>query len=215
MNNEEKENVGELPRSLSFLSILGLSFSILGVPFGLSTTLSIGLTDGGPVTIFYGWIFVSIVSICITGSLGEICSAYPRSGGVYYWSAMLSNEKWPRITSWITGWLVLIGNWTMITSICFSLGQLILSSIGLWNELYNPRNWHVLLTFWCVILICLLINIFGSKYLHLIDQICVYWTGGSVLIILITILTMAKDGRRSVKYVFREYDCSRSGWGMV
>lgn len=34
----------ELPRNLSMLSILGMSFAIMAVPFGLSTTLYITLT---------------------------------------------------------------------------------------------------------------------------------------------------------------------------
>ena len=204
----------ELPRSLSFVSVLGLSFAIMAVPFGESTTLSIGLTCGGPVTILYGWMLLTIISICISGSLAEICSSYPTSGGVYYWSSMLTNEKWSPISSWITGWLGLVGNWTVTTSICFSGGQLIVSSIGLWNESYIPSNWHVVLMYWIVLIISLLTNIFGSKYLNLINRICIYWTSVSVLIILVTVLIMAKSGRRSVRYVFSEYDASRAGWNV-
>lgn len=73
----------ELRRSLGMVSVLGLSFAIMAVPFGLSTTLNIALTNGGPVTIIWGWIFVSIISILIAASLGEICSVFPTSGGVY------------------------------------------------------------------------------------------------------------------------------------
>ncbi len=62
----------ELPRSLSFFAVLGLSFATIAVPFGESTTLSIGLTDGGPVTIFYRWILDTIISKCIAASLAEI-----------------------------------------------------------------------------------------------------------------------------------------------
>lgn len=146
----------ELPRSLSFFSVLGLSFAIMAVPFGESVTLSIGLTDGGPVTIFYGWILLTVISTCIAASLAEICSSFPTSGGVYYWSAMLANKEWAPVTSWITGWLGLVGNWTVTTSICFSGGQLILSAIGLWNETYVPAAWHVVLMYWAVLLVALL-----------------------------------------------------------
>ncbi|CAF3692167.1 unnamed protein product [Rotaria sp. Silwood1] len=202
----------ELPRSLSFFSVLGLSFAIIAVPFGESTTLSIGLTNGGPVTILYGWIFVTIISIFIAASLAEICSAYPTSGGVYYWSAMLANKQWASITSWTTGWLCIVGNWTVTTSICFSGGQLILSAIDLWNETYVPAAWHVVLMYWAVLLVVLLTNIFASKHLHFINTICIYWTAASVLIILITVLTMARGGRRSAAYVFAEFDATRAGW---
>lgn len=202
----------ELPRSLSFFSVLGLSFAIMAVPFGESVTLSIGLTDGGPVTIFYGWILLTIISLCIAASLAEICSAYPTSGGVYYWSAMLANPKWAPIASWITGWLSLVGNWTVTTSICFSGGQLILSAIGLWDETYVPAAWHVVLMYWAVLLLALLTNILAAKYLNFINTLCVYWTAASVLIILITVLVMAKGGRRSATYVFTEFDATRAGW---
>ncbi|CAF1133221.1 unnamed protein product [Rotaria magnacalcarata] len=178
----------ELPRSLSFFSVLGLSFAIMAVPFGESTTLSIGLTNGGPVTIFYGWIFITIISTIIAASLAEICSAYPTSGGVYYWSAILANKKWGSLASWTTGWLGIVGNWTVTTSICFSGGQLILSAIGLWNESYVPAAWHVVLMYWAVLSVVLLTNIFASKHLDFINAVCVYWTAASVLIILVTVL---------------------------
>lgn len=41
----------KLPRNLSMLSILGLSFAIIAAPFGTSTTLYIALTDGQAVTV--------------------------------------------------------------------------------------------------------------------------------------------------------------------
>lgn len=44
----------ELKRNLGMVSVLGLSFAIMAVPYGSSTTLNIALTDGGPVTILWG-----------------------------------------------------------------------------------------------------------------------------------------------------------------
>ena len=58
----------------AFLTSIFLSFAIMAVPFGLSTTMYITLTDGQAVTVLYGWIFVSIVSLSIAASLAEICA---------------------------------------------------------------------------------------------------------------------------------------------
>ena len=58
----------------------------MAAPFGLSTQLYIALPDGGPVTILYGWIVVTLISIAIAASLAEICAVFPVAGGVYYWS---------------------------------------------------------------------------------------------------------------------------------
>ncbi|KAF2742169.1 polyamine transporter TPO5 [Sporormia fimetaria CBS 119925] len=201
----------ELPRNLSMLSILGMSFAIMAVPFGLSTTMYITLTDGQSVTILYGWILVSLISLCIAASLAEICAVYPTAGGVYYWSAMLATPKYAPVASWVTGWLTLVGNWTLAVSINFAGGQLILSAITLWKEDYVPTQYQTVLMFWAVMLLCMSINIFGAKYLDIINKVCIYWTGASVLIILITLLSMA-DTKRSGKFVFGHYDASQSGW---
>ncbi|KUL87219.1 hypothetical protein ZTR_03296 [Talaromyces verruculosus] len=201
----------ELPRNLSMLSVLGLSFAIMAAPFGLSTTLYITLVDGQSVTIIWGWVLVTLISIAIAASLAEICAVYPTAGGVYYWSAMLSTRKWAPIMSFIDGWLTLVGNWTVTLSINFSGGQLILSAISLWNEDYVPTPYQTILMFWAVMLVCALVNIFASRYLDLINKVCIYWTAASVVIILITLLTMADD-RRSGEFVFGHYDASSSGW---
>jgi len=201
----------ELPRNLSMLSVLGMSFAIMAVPFGLSTTMYITLTDGQSVTILWGWVLVSLISLCIAASLAEICAVYPTAGGVYYWSAMLSTRKYAPVASWITGWLTLVGNWTVTLSINFSGGQLILSAITLWREDFVANQYQTILMFWAVMLVCLAVNVFGAKYLDLINKICIYWTSSSVVIILITLLSMA-DHKRSGEFVFAHYDASQSGW---
>lgn len=183
----------------------------MAVPFGISTTFAYSLTDGQSVTVLYGWIFVSLISLSIAASLAEICAVFPTAGGVYYWSAMLSSKEYAPIVSWTTGWLTLVGNWTVTLSINFSGAQLILSCITLWNEDFVASQWQVVLCFWAVMLIAFSVNVFGSKYLDHINKICIYWTGASVLIIIVTVLIMS-DERRSAKFVFSHFDASASGW---
>ena len=169
------------------------------------------LTDGQSVTILWGWILVSLISLAIAASLAEICAVYPTAGGVYYWSAMLSTPKYAPVASWVTGWLTLVGNWTVTLSINFSGGQLILSAITLWKEDFVPNEYQTILMFWAVMLVCMCVNIFGAKYLDLINKICIYWTASSVVIIIVTLLAMA-DNKRSGEFVFGHYDASASGW---
>jgi hypothetical protein len=63
---------------------------------------------------------------------------------------MLSTKKYAPVASWITGWLTLVGNWTVTTSINFSGGQLILSAIALWRDDWAPNQWQTVLMFWCM-----------------------------------------------------------------
>lgn len=124
---------------------------------------------------------------------------------------MLATREWAPITSWITGWLTLVGNWTVTLSINFSGGQLILSAITLWNDDFVPNAWQTVLMFWAVMLVCFTVNVVGVRYLDWINKICIYWTSASVIIILVTLLVMADD-RRSAEFVFTHYDASQSGW---
>ncbi|KFH40355.1 Amino-acid permease-like protein [Hapsidospora chrysogenum ATCC 11550] len=202
---------GELPRHLSMLSVLGLSFAIMAVPFGLSTTLYITLTNGQAVTVLYGWILVSLISLCIAASLAEICAVFPTAGGVYYWSAQVSSPRWAPLVSFVDGWLTLVGNWTVTLSINFSGAQLILSAISIFNDDFVANEWQTVLCFWAVMLVCAAVNAFGSRYLDLINKVCIFWTAASVLIIIVTLLVTA-DRRRSAEFVFSHYDPSASGW---
>ncbi|WWC87119.1 uncharacterized protein L201_002005 [Kwoniella dendrophila CBS 6074] len=206
---EEMGYKQELKRNLGMISILGLSFAIMAVPFGTSTTLNIALTDGGPVTILYGWVFVSLVSLAIAASLAEICSVFPTSGGVYYWAAMLSTPKYSAFSSYLTGWLGTVGNWTVTASITFGGSQLILAAATLYHEDYVPTKWQTCLVYWASLLGSLLVNIFCTKYLDKLNTICLYWTGISVIIV--TLLSMA-DHRNSGKFAFSHFDASNSGW---
>jgi len=78
----------------------------------------------------WDWIIMSIIYVCIATSLGEIASLYPVSGGVYYWSFMLSPPKHAPLVSWIVGWLSVIGNVVVTLSVNFATTQLILSSVN-------------------------------------------------------------------------------------
>lgn len=200
-----------LPVSLSMVSILGLSFAIIAAPYGLSTTMAIGLTTGGPVTIIWGWVTVMLISTCIAASLGELSSVYPTSGGIYFWTAKVSPPAYAPLISYVDGWLNTVGNWLILLSINFGGAQLILSAPGIWNPEYAPKNWQVLLTFWAIMILCALVNLLPNRYLDQLNHACMYWTGASVIIILITLLAMA-DTRNSGQFVFGEFDPSPSGY---
>jgi hypothetical protein len=91
----------------SLMSNFAFSFSIISVMAGVTTTYNGGLRYGGPASMTLGWLVVAVFNGCVALSMAEICSAYPTSGGLYYWSAKLAGKKWAPLASWVTGWCVL------------------------------------------------------------------------------------------------------------
>lgn len=84
----------ELNRDLSVLSNFAFSFSIISILTGVTTLYTTGLAFGGPVTMVYGWLVAGFFSLLVGLSMAEICSSYPTSGGLYYWSAKLCGTEW-------------------------------------------------------------------------------------------------------------------------
>lgn len=72
----------ELARNRSTLQVAFMSFVLASVPYGLATMLYYPILGGGPVNIIWGWFMVSMITLCVATSLGEITSVYPTAGGI-------------------------------------------------------------------------------------------------------------------------------------
>ncbi|CDK27684.1 unnamed protein product [Kuraishia capsulata CBS 1993] len=201
----------ELSRKLTVSSMIGLGFSLMGVPFGVSTTLSIGLIDGGSATILWGWVTVTLLSLCVALSLAEVSSKYPSSGGTYHFAAILANEKYSLVASWFTGWFLIMGNWTMFISIVYGGSQFILSVLGLKDDEYKSDSILTLMLYICLVIFCAFVNLKLSKYLEKINTLCIYWTIYTVLIMDV-LLMLFSSSFHDVKYILTNFDASRSGW---
>jgi hypothetical protein len=77
---------------------------------------------------------------------------------------MLSTPKYSAFSSYLTGWLGTVGNWTVTVSIAFGGSQLILAAATLYHEEYVPTAWQTLLVYWASLLGSLLINLFFAAY---------------------------------------------------
>ncbi|XP_003567209.1 amino-acid permease BAT1-like [Brachypodium distachyon] len=99
----------ELKRGLSVVSNFAFSFAIISVLTGVTSTYNTGLRYGGPASMSLGWLVVASFNGCVALSMAEICSAYPTSGGLYYWSAKLAGKKRAPLASWVTGWFNIMG----------------------------------------------------------------------------------------------------------
>ena len=80
-------------------------FSIISILAGCFTTFYSGWNGGGPAAIAWGWPILACLVLCIGLCLSELVSAYPTSGGIYWWASKLGGVK----AGYYTGWLNLIG----------------------------------------------------------------------------------------------------------
>ncbi|KAF6013918.1 hypothetical protein HII13_001167 [Brettanomyces bruxellensis] len=213
-NSEEIEHFNykhELRNNFSVASIVGLGFSLMNVPFGISTTLSVGLICGGSVTIFWGWVLFSFFTILISLSLSEIASKFPTSGGVYHYGYLLASKDYALPASWFTGWFLIIGNWLMFVSCAFGGSQFILSIFGLKQSDYKHDDLIVFLLYIVIVVLAGLVNLQFQKHLEKLNTLCIYWTIYTILIMDILLIIFSTE-HHDIKYIFTHFDGKRSGW---
>ncbi|CAL4959491.1 unnamed protein product [Urochloa decumbens] len=200
----------ELKRGLSVLSNFALSFSIISVMMGVTTTYNTGLRYGGPASMTLGWLVVSALNGCVALSMAEICSAYPTSGGLYYWSAKLAGKEWAPLASWVTGWFNIVGQWAGTTSVDFSLAQLVqviilLGTGGLNGGGYMASKYVVLAIYGAILVIHGLMNSLPIQYMAWFGHLGTFWNAAGIFVLVILIPAVAKE-RASLEFIFTHFN---------
>ncbi|KAJ3006844.1 hypothetical protein HKX48_009451 [Thoreauomyces humboldtii] len=204
----------ELKRELSSFSNFAVSFSIISILTGLNGLYMYGLNAGGPVTLIFGWPVVAFFTLMVGLAMAEICSAYPTSGGLYYWSAQLAGPRWSPLASWVTGWFNLMGQVACTAGIDFALAAIICQLVALNVSDYTPLPYHQILVLAGVLVLHALLNTFAIKIVNFLNYVSVWWHIIGVAVIVISILVKAPS-HQSASYVFTQFRDGTGGWGAV
>jgi amino acid transporter len=166
----------ELTRSWSGFSNFAISFSIISILAGCFTTFAQAWNFGGPFAITIGWPLIAGLILIIGFCMSELASAYPTSGGIYWWAAKLGGAK----AGFYTGWLNLIG----LISVTASVGYGVTFYINTLLSFYS-KGWagafggdyikQQFVLFLIVITIITLINLYGHHLLAVINNVSVWW----------------------------------------
>lgn len=191
MNEDEKRlaEMGykqELNRNWSGFSNFAISFSIISILAGCFTTFGQAWNNGGPIAISLGWPLIAAFILIIGFTMSELVSAYPTSGGIYWWASKLGGPK----AGYYTGWLNLIGLLAVIASVaygCATFFDLALMSLSeSWAEGYSLQR--VFVMFIVVLILISLLNIFSGHLMAVLNNVSVWWhVFGAALIVLILV----------------------------
>ncbi len=176
----------ELNRSWSGFSNFAISFSIISILAGCFTSFGLGWNNGGPAAIAWGWPIISVFILVIGLCMSELVSAFPTSGGIYWWASKLGGPK----AGYYTGWLNLIGLLAIVASVaygCATFFDLTVSTFSTsWASHYSPTR--VFIEFLVILLLASLINIFSSHLLAILNNVSVWWhVAGASAVVLILI----------------------------
>ena len=177
----------ELHRSWSGFSNFAISFSIISILAGCFTSFGLGWNNGGPAAIAWGWPLISAFILVIGLCMSELVSAYPTSGGIYWWASKLGGVK----AGFYTGWLNLIGLIAILASVAYGAATFLDLTLGTFSEswLAGYSLTRTFIMFVIILAASAIINIFSSHLLAVINNISVWWhVAGAAIVILILIL---------------------------
>jgi amino acid transporter len=173
----------ELNRSWSGFSNFAISFSIISILAGCFTTFGVGWNNGGPAGIAWGWPIIAGFILIIGFCMSELVSAFPTSGGIYWWASKLGGVK----AGYYTGWLNLIGLLAIVASVAYGAATFLDLTIGAFASGYHSGNLDRIFLYFVVILLAAgLVNIFSSHLLAVFNNISVWWhVAGAALVVII------------------------------
>ena len=202
----------ELNRSWSGFSNFAISFSIISILSGCFTTFGQAWNNGGPIAISVGWpliaAFIMVIGLCMS----ELASAFPTSGGIYWWASRLGGPA----AGFYTGWLNLIGLVAITASVVYGcatfLNTLITTYwIPSWANSFggNPLV-QTFILFMILMVLVTLFNIFSGHLMAVMNNVSVWWhVFGAAAIILVLVLLPSHHGTVSALF----HRLNNSGFG--
>ncbi|KAH7183754.1 amino acid/polyamine transporter I [Fusarium oxysporum] len=160
----------ELRRQFSWLSALGLGFSITNSWAGYLSCFGQSLLYGGPQVCIFGLVVAFAVQFTITIGLSEIASAFPSTGGQYHFCYILSSDKHKRFSAYTIGWMSTLA-WWIVTCSGISLAAVTLGGIiNFIDPSFTVTSWQTYLLYFAVAIITAVPVFVASKRLAWLVQ---------------------------------------------
>ncbi|KAF7715467.1 Uncharacterized protein PECH_007111 [Penicillium ucsense] len=209
-----------LTRKFNIWSMFALAFCVLGTYSTFAQDLSSGLSNGGPISILWGLVLVTICNLCVAVSLGELTSSMPTALGQAYWVYRLWNTPTGRFCSYMCAWINTFGWWTLTASQVAFMTDFILGMKTLFNPDWtgNSQGWLQFVVYIGIVFLLTLINVVSCRreqILPWINNFVGVWFVGLFIVLSMTILicvgVKADLQFQSAKFVFGAW-INQTGW---
>jgi amino acid transporter len=139
-------------------------------------------------------------------AMGEIASAMPTAGAIYYWASKLGRP----VHGWFSGWFNLIGVIAVTAAIDYGAATFWTALLNLWFGLSTSTT-TIFIVFSVIVALHFLLNLNGVRLLALLNSVSAAWHMLGVAVI-VAVLIIVPDHHQSVSFVFGE-TLNNSGFG--
>jgi amino acid transporter len=189
-----------LYREMGGFSNFAISFTIISILAGCLTSYYIAFNNGGPVAITWGWLLVGAFCVLVAMAMGEIASAMPTAGALYFWASKLGGPAW----GWFTGWFNLVGQIAVTAAIDYGAAIFTTALLNLWfPDLVGTDSGAIFITYTVIMALHLALNLLNVNLLAKLNTFSAWWHMAGVLVI-VAVLVIVPDNHASVSFVFGE-----------
>ncbi|ORZ03010.1 amino acid/polyamine transporter I [Syncephalastrum racemosum] len=194
----------DLSRSISGFSNFAIAFSCCSILSGLTPMWGDAMVDAGSLGVIWGWFITGTFTMIVAMSLAEICSAFPTTGGLYFWASRLAPGRYMPLACWLTGWFNWIGLCFGITSVDLGLAQFIAGVINVWRPDVDTSVYMQYGIYVGILLIHGVMNSVAVSWSGIMNQFAFYVNMVGILLIVIVGLALTRP-LATGSFVFSEF----------
>jgi amino acid transporter len=188
-----------LYREMGGFSNFAISFTIISILAGCLTSYYLAFNNGGPVAITWGWLLVGAFCVLVAMAMGEIASAMPTAGALYFWASRLGGPAW----GWFTGWFNLVGEIAVTAAIQYGSAIFTTALLNIWFPGLGTETGTIFIVFTVIVALQLGMNLLNINVLALLNTISAWWHIAGVLVV-VAVLAFVPERHQSVGFVFGE-----------
>jgi amino acid transporter len=194
-------------REMGGFSNFAISFTIISILAGTLTSYFIAFNNGGPVAVTWGWLIVGVFCVLVALAMGEIASAMPTAGALYFWASRLGSPAW----GWFTGWFNLVGQIAVTAAIDYGAAVFTTALLNLWFPGLGSETTTIFVVYTVILALHLLLNLLEVNVLAWLNSFSAWWHMAGVVVI-VAVLALVPERHQSMSFVFGE-TINNSGFG--
>jgi amino acid transporter len=176
----------KLTRRFRAFDNFAISFTIINIISGIFSAFGFGMGAGGPRILIFGWIGVSVMVLFVGAAMGEIASAYPTSGALYFSAGKLA-KRHRGAWSWYTGWLNFVGQVGGTAATGYAAATFIQAFIVMQWTGYEVTAQRTVVITAVILLIQALANAYTVQLVAVLNRISVWWLFIGMMVIVATL----------------------------
>ncbi|KAJ6450901.1 amino acid/polyamine transporter I [Mycena sanguinolenta] len=203
----------EFKRHFTLWETFGLSFSMVTVVPGIASVFFISVSNGGPVSMIWGWLtagfFITLVCIAVS----ELASAAPTAGGLYYWTHRYASPRCRNLLSWIVGYSNTIYLMAAVASVAWSIALQIAACVTIEsNFTWAPTTSQLFGISTAVLVAQAVVACFATRIMARLQSFVIAVNFALILAVLISLpAATPKEFKNDARYALGEFD-NINGW---